>query len=85
MGEENHEYLQSGATYTFEGTDQGEPHYEGDSLKGEGVSSIDTQWKSVSGRENSQFERWECAWYVQESQEASMFGAEWMRWKVSRK
>lgn len=36
MGEENHEDLQSGATYTFERTDQGEPHYEGDSLKGEG-------------------------------------------------
>lgn len=35
-GNENHEYLQVGATPAFEGTDKGEPHYEGDSLKGEG-------------------------------------------------
>lgn len=57
MDEENHEQLQLGATYTFEGTDQGKPHYEGDSLKDEEVSSVDTQWKRVADRENTQFER----------------------------
>lgn len=49
---ENHEYIQVGTTLNFEGTDQGDPNYEGDSPKGKGVSLTDTQWK-VSSREKS--------------------------------